>query len=571
MEWAFLSTSSRRDVALGYSGLKQGLPKAMVMVFETSSIDRGADISDLSQYSCEKEFLFLPCSFIQRARQGTRRSQLVQVIDGGLVSFVSVKININIKTQTVEELLQQKKSMHMASAKALLAEVEFQLQGDSFWKSFNQKPENVVVRLSETSDDFEEISIQSLDGNQSRRFLKGVAATQFSETEELPDFVKQFQHFEEVVQIHENRDFKDFSSDSESRKLANEVFFCYHEVLRRMSIGASIVSSCVDTLEEKGECILFSIQSVACHTRLPLLARGGIGNRRLILWNYSSGHVSNLEGHSLCVNSVAFHPTESLLATGSDDKTVKLWSVSLDQSTCVLSLDQKYEVKYVAFHPTAPLLAVGLSGNTVKLWRILPDASAPICVADVKQKSSLTGVAFHPTALPDQSGRQMIYLATSSINDLNLWKILLDHDFSAATPKTVTEPVIPEDASKSRISCLAIHQTEPIMVTGSDMNTATLWRIKVSPSWSVAVAATLKHTDKFFGGVRSVAFHPRAPLLATASDDDTVKIWEIGPDQSATCVRTLVGHTRTVVSVAFHQTEQILATGSLDDTVKLWR
>ena len=35
--------------------------------------------------------------------------------------------------------------------------------------------------------------------------------------------------------------------------------------------------------------------------------------------------VATLAGHSNSVWSVAFHPTAPLLATGSDDKTVKLW------------------------------------------------------------------------------------------------------------------------------------------------------------------------------------------------------------------------------------------------------
>jgi hypothetical protein len=41
------------------------------------------------------------------------------------VAFVSVRINLNIKTQTVEELQEQKKSMHMVSASSMLAEVKY--------------------------------------------------------------------------------------------------------------------------------------------------------------------------------------------------------------------------------------------------------------------------------------------------------------------------------------------------------------------------------------------------------------------------------------------------------------
>jgi hypothetical protein len=124
VEWGFLSTTSNRDVALGYSGVKERRPKAMVMVIETSSIDRGADISEFSQYPDEKEFLYLPCSFVQRAQQSAGR---VTVVDGGLVTFVPVKVNLNLKTETVEELKEKKKRLHLVSARAMVEEVRYEL------------------------------------------------------------------------------------------------------------------------------------------------------------------------------------------------------------------------------------------------------------------------------------------------------------------------------------------------------------------------------------------------------------------------------------------------------------
>ena len=74
---------------------------------------------------------------------------------------------------------------------------------------------------------------------------------------------------------------------------------------------------------------------------------------------------STLEGHSGIVQSVAFHPTVPLLATGSWDITAKLWRFSPDGSraTCVATLEggTGYRSHFwsVAFHPTAPLLATG--------------------------------------------------------------------------------------------------------------------------------------------------------------------------------------------------------------------
>jgi WD40 repeat protein len=71
------------------------------------------------------------------------------------------------------------------------------------------------------------------------------------------------------------------------------------------------------------------------------------------------------------VNSVAFSTTAPLFATGSNDKTAKLWRISLDgtAATCVATLTgHSNSVLAVAFHPTAPLFATGSSDDTAKLW-----------------------------------------------------------------------------------------------------------------------------------------------------------------------------------------------------------
>ena len=47
-----------------------------------------------------------------------------------------------------------------------------------------------------------------------------------------------------------------------------------------------------------------------------------------MLWNVESQTViATFEGHSECVNSVAFNHNGTILASGSEDKTIKLWNV----------------------------------------------------------------------------------------------------------------------------------------------------------------------------------------------------------------------------------------------------
>ena len=137
-----MSTTSDCDVALGYSGVKQRRPRAMVMVIEATAVDRGADISEFSQYPCEKEFLWVPCSFVQRVQFGRGR---VEVVDGSLVTFVPVRVNSNLKTETIDQLLQRKKSMHISGFEFRVTELQQRLYDDA-------KAGNAEARLKKDKD-----------------------------------------------------------------------------------------------------------------------------------------------------------------------------------------------------------------------------------------------------------------------------------------------------------------------------------------------------------------------------------------------------------------------------------
>jgi transglutaminase-like putative cysteine protease len=79
-----------------------------------------------------------------------------------------------------------------------------------------------------------------------------------------------------------------------------------------------------------------------------------------------------LAGHSNCVTCTAFSPADgSLLASGSSDRTVKLWRVPDGELLETLHGHTK-EVWGVAFSPDARLLASGGNDGTVRLWE-LPD------------------------------------------------------------------------------------------------------------------------------------------------------------------------------------------------------
>jgi WD40 repeat protein len=76
-----------------------------------------------------------------------------------------------------------------------------------------------------------------------------------------------------------------------------------------------------------------------------------------------------LQDYSWSVESIAFSPNGKFLASGSSDKTVKLWSVESQKQVTRLQGHSSL-VKSVAFSPDGKLLASGSADKTVKLWNV---------------------------------------------------------------------------------------------------------------------------------------------------------------------------------------------------------
>ena len=74
-----------------------------------------------------------------------------------------------------------------------------------------------------------------------------------------------------------------------------------------------------------------------------------------------------LSDHSHGVLSVSWHPTQPLLASGSGDKTVKIYDARDWKVVKTLSDHSGYVIS-VSWHPTQPLLASGSDDQTVRIY-----------------------------------------------------------------------------------------------------------------------------------------------------------------------------------------------------------
>ncbi|MHC5739115.1 protein kinase domain-containing protein [Nostoc sp.] len=292
--------------------------------------------------------------------------------------------------------------------------------------------------------------------------------------------------------------------------------------------------------------VLSGVNALAISPDSHTLASGS-DDKNIKLWDLNTQKVlASLSGHSQAVKSVAFNPDGQILATASDDKTIKLWQVETLEEICTL-LGHSHAVKSVAFSPNGQILASGSWDKTIKLWDV--NTGKEIYTINGHQLQ-VNSVAFSP---------QGQLLASASYDrTIRLWQI-------EGSPREIqNRPCYSLLSTLSghawAVLTVAFSPDGQILATGSDDNTIKLWEVNtgqlictlVGHSWSVV----------------AVAFTADGETLLSASCDKTVKLWRVSTAEE---IVTLSGHIDSVSAVAVSKVTQLIASGSRDKTIKLWQ
>ncbi|KAJ6065290.1 G-protein beta WD- 40 repeats containing protein [Penicillium canescens] len=261
----------------------------------------------------------------------------------------------------------------------------------------------------------------------------------------------------------------------------------------------------------------------------------GSFDKSIKLWDTVTGDPLKTLGHSRSVNTVAFSPDSKYIASGSDDKAILLWDTVTSDLWKTLEghLDS---VSTVAFSPDGKQIASGSLDQTIKLWdTITGDLQKTL----EGHSDSVKTMAFSPDSKYIASG--------SSDKTIKLWDIA-----TGDLQKTL------EGHSRS-VNTVAFSPDGKQIASGSFDQTIKLWDTATGDLWKTQEG----HSDS----VNTVAFSPDGRQIASGSDDGTIKIWDT---VTGDLQKTLEGHLYSVNPVAFSPDGKQIASGSDDQTVKLW-
>jgi WD40 repeat protein len=295
-----------------------------------------------------------------------------------------------------------------------------------------------------------------------------------------------------------------------------------------------------------------------------------------------------LHGHDGGVSCVCFSRDGRRLASGSSDKTVRLWDVENRQELPRLLEDNCVRTTRICFSPDGRLATASWDGN-VHVW----DATSGLELVCLRgDKDPVTGMFFSPDgrllltnnhsgAQPDYGALRVFDIAhgveifNRVVKSETLHFITFSPDGRIIALTNYRDKVTLLDAITGKeLRCIHGHDVQ-VMCFSGDGRIGTVSGDGTARVWDAASGRSLFCLRGHKGEATCVSFSRDGRHLATGSSYGTVHVWNSPRGRLAAAllrrrIACLRGHEGAVTSVCFSGDSRRLASASTDGTICVW-
>ena len=239
--------------------------------------------------------------------------------------------------------------------------------------------------------------------------------------------------------------------------------------------------------------------------------------------------------HKKTINEVAISPLGYLIASCSDDSTIKLWKNNIHGFSHLIKIHNA-PVKSVNFSPSGKLLISGGNDKKIKIFSI----SQNKILSSFDNKYNINSVTMSPNSC---------LIASADDKSPKIWEInkniLLNNYLKDSQGKILNIKWSPDGI---------------YFATGGKDHTIKLYDIRTPK--------LIQNIYAHGNSVTSIDFHPSKKYLVSCSLDSTIKIWDLFKNAN---LYTLYGHEGPIYSVNFNKNGEFICSGGIDGDVYLWR